>query len=378
MTDRYEEDGYSSEVEENTSITNPEVVQKYKFAAAFATKALKAIYKEAKKGSSVYELCCLGDKIITEECSKVYCKKGDNRVDKGIAFPTCISVNEAVCHFSPDLEESKNNQVLSSGDVVRIDLGCHVDGYCSVTADTFVVGEAPITGKQADVILAAHSALDIVTRALRPGVSYYAITELMEKVAKEYGVNCVEGVFSHRMSRYIIDGAHVIAGKDVPEGKVRDMEIEENEVWAIDILMTTGSGKLKERDQRPLVFKKSLDNNYQLKLQASRDVFNEVNQRFQTFPFSIRHLDQKRGRIGLQECLRNEMVDPYPILYERDGECVAHVKCSVLVTPTKIENITGAVFDESMYKSECQIRDETLLDWQLKSLKLKEKKANAT
>uniref|UniRef100_A0A7S4KWX1 Peptidase M24 domain-containing protein n=1 Tax=Paramoeba aestuarina TaxID=180227 RepID=A0A7S4KWX1_9EUKA len=368
MADNYEEQ------DEDTTLTNPLVVEKYKFAARFANKAMDEVKKGAVEGASVFDLCCLGDKIILDECAKVYCKKGESQVDKGIGFPTSISVNDVVCHFSPDAEEGKNTKPLHEGDVVRIDLGCQIDGYVSTFADTLVVGKETVTGKKADVIRAAQSALDIVTHALRPGVSYYAITNLIEKVAQEYGVNSAEGVLSHRTSRYIIDTVHVITGKDTPEGKVRDMEIEENEVWAIDIVMTTGTGKLKNKESRPLVYKKTLDSSHQLKLQASRDVLNEVNQKCQTFPFSVRNLTQKRARIGLQECVRSDVIDPYPILYEKEGEHVAHVKSTILVTPSKIERITCTKFDEARYQTEKKITDAALLDWQLKSLKLKDKK----
>ena len=39
------------------------------------------------------------------------------KIEKGIAFPTCISVNECVCHFSPLPKESI---VLKAGDMVKM------------------------------------------------------------------------------------------------------------------------------------------------------------------------------------------------------------------------------------------------------------------
>ncbi len=45
---------------------------------------------------------------------------------KGIAFPTCISINNVVGHFSPSSKEDKT--VLAEGDLVKIDLGGEESG----------------------------------------------------------------------------------------------------------------------------------------------------------------------------------------------------------------------------------------------------------
>ena len=58
----------------------------------------------------------------------------------GIAFPTCISVNNVICHYSPLISEP--DTVLADGDVVKIDMGAHIDGYIAVVAHSFVVGES--------------------------------------------------------------------------------------------------------------------------------------------------------------------------------------------------------------------------------------------
>lgn len=54
--------------------------------------------------------------------------------------------------------------------------------------------------------------------------------------------------------------------------------------------MSTGTGKkLKEgANSRTTVFKRALDRNYQLKLQAARDLFREVNTKYPSLVFSLR------------------------------------------------------------------------------------------
>jgi len=47
---------------------------------------------------------------------------------------------------------------------------------------------------------------------------------------------------------------------------------------------------------------------------ARSHVFNEMNKRFATFPFTLRALeDEKQARMGVVECLNHELVHPYPV-----------------------------------------------------------------
>ena len=55
---------------------------------------------------------------------------------KGIAFPLCISVNEVCGHFTPLRDESEK---LKNGDVVKLDLGVHIDGFIAMAAHTMVI-----------------------------------------------------------------------------------------------------------------------------------------------------------------------------------------------------------------------------------------------
>jgi len=54
--------------------------------------------------------------------------------------------------------------VLVAGDVVKVDLGVHVDGYIAQAAETVVVGatvEAPLEGRAADAIAAAYASAEV-------------------------------------------------------------------------------------------------------------------------------------------------------------------------------------------------------------------------
>ncbi len=65
-------------------------------------------------GKLVADVCEFGDALIERLTSSVYKTK---KIEKGIAFPTCVSVNECVGHYSPLKTESKT---LADGDTVKM------------------------------------------------------------------------------------------------------------------------------------------------------------------------------------------------------------------------------------------------------------------
>jgi methionine aminopeptidase len=101
----------------------------------------------------------MGDKLINDKLAKVYAKK--KKMEKGIAFPTCISVNEICGHYSPLVSDANDKEkelaTLKDGDVLKIDLGVHIDGYIALLCHTHVCSSSPVTGKVADAILAAYN-----------------------------------------------------------------------------------------------------------------------------------------------------------------------------------------------------------------------------
>lgn len=198
---------------------------------------------------------------------------------KGIAFPTCLSVNNCICHFSP----SKNDPdyTLKAGDVVKIDLGAHIDGFIAVAAHTIVVGatgEAKATGRAADVVLAAYHASQAALRQLKDGTSNYAVTEAVQKIAAEYKCKPIEGMLSHQLKQFKIDGEKtIIQNPTIAQKKEHEKcTFEKYEVYAMDVLVSTGEGLGKELDTKVSIYKKT-EENYLLKLKASRAFYAEVS-----------------------------------------------------------------------------------------------------
>lgn len=368
--------------------SNSDVVTKYRLAADITNLALKAVVSQCIAGKSTVEVCAFGDSIIQQRCATIFKSK---KIDKGIAFPTCVSINEVVCHYSPLPTESSK---LVAGDWVKIDLGCHIDGYCAVVAHTYrvpVEGEASTAaassmevyeGKQADVLMATHQAMQACLRVIKPGNKNTQVTDVLESIAKAYDVKAVHGTIMHQMKRFVINGNKSIAPKHDPEAKVDTIEFESNEVYAIDVCFTSGIEKPLESEERTTVFKRLVDKSYRLKMKSSRYVFNEINQKYPTLPFSVRAFeDERQARMGVVECMKHELLQPYPVLLGRSGDFIGHLKATVLLLPSGTTRITGMDLPLELIRSDKVVDDDTaaLLATCVKAKKKnKKKKAAAT
>lgn len=324
--------------EKELDLTSPDVVTKYKSAAEIVNKALQLVVSECKPKAKIVDLCEKGDAFIREQTRNMY-KNVKRKIERGVGFPTCVSVNNTVCHFSP---LGSDEAVLEANDIVKIDMGCHIDGFIAVVAHTHVIQEGPVTGRAADVIAAANTAAEVALRLVRPGKKNKDVTEAIQKVAAAYDCKIVEGVLSHQLKQFVIDGNKVIISVTNPETRVDEVEFEENEVYAIDIVTSTGEGKPKLLDEKQTtIYKRAVDKSYHLKMKSSRFIFSEISQKFPIMPFSARALEEKRARLGLVECVNHDLLQPYPVLHEKPGDLVAHIKFTLLLMPNGSDRVTS-------------------------------------
>ena len=77
-------------------------------------------------------------------------------------------------------------------------------------------------------------------------------------------------------------------------------------------------------------------------MKNSRALFNEINAKHPSLPFSLRAFDEKKSRMGIIECVKHGLYQPYPVYYEKDGEFIAQFKFTVLVLPSSIQKLVAA------------------------------------
>jgi len=365
------------EEEHVADLSDPSVTTKYQTAATITNKALELAISKAIPGADIYTVCEEVDAYIVAETGKLY-NKGTEKIEKGVAFPTCMSVNEICAHFSPMKGES---QQLKEGDLVKIDLGAHIDGFIAQAAHTVVISEQPVKGRVADCVHAAWTCAEAALRLVKVGNKNDDVTKAIRKCCDEFECNPVTGVLSHQVKRHIIDGNQCIMNardENDPEC-VEDFEFGMNEVYCVDLIVSTGDGKPKETEIRSTVFKRALENTYSLKTQKARQFIAEVGQKCGAMPFCLRAFDETVARVGVSEATRHELVHGYPVMQEKAGSVVAQFKFTVLLLPGGTKKITGlALSSPEEVVSQLEVKDEDLKKLLATSSNPKKKKKKDT
>ena len=55
----------------------------------------------------------------------------------GLAFPTNLAINNVGAHWTPS---TRSKEIFHTGDVVKLDVGVHIDGYIGDNALTVEIG----------------------------------------------------------------------------------------------------------------------------------------------------------------------------------------------------------------------------------------------
>ena len=105
-------------------------------------KTLAEVAKLIKPGVTTLELDKVAEEFIRDNGAIPTFKGYPN--PNGLPFPAtlCTSVNDEVVHGIP------NNRTLQEGDIVSVDCGTYMNGFCGDSAYTFCVGEVSPEIKQ--------------------------------------------------------------------------------------------------------------------------------------------------------------------------------------------------------------------------------------
>ncbi|KAK5791635.1 hypothetical protein VI817_006944 [Penicillium citrinum] len=365
------------------TLNNPDTLTKYKTAAQISHKVLDAVSALCLEGEKIVEICQKGDKLLDEEIAKVY--KG-KKITKGIASPTTISPSSYVTPYTPLVSETAEAEtVLKAGENVKIQLGAQIDGFGTIVCDMVNVpkkdaAKEPITGPEADLVIATHHANELLLRLMVPpgllaqgtdeekkkaaaqrAPTQAQMSALLEKVAKAYGCNVVENTTSWLFDRNEIEGSKKII-LSPGDGVRGDGVPEVGEVWGVEVGLSLGNGKVKNLDHRATLHRRTTTT-YGLKRPSSRQTLSEIVKKFGTFPFSLRQLDdEKAAKVGIVECVRSGVVRQYEPAGSADNTPVSRLLTTIAITKNGITKLAapGAV-DLEQYKSDKKIEDEEIL-----------------
>ncbi|MFX1342839.1 MAG: type II methionyl aminopeptidase [Promethearchaeota archaeon] len=306
------ESGEETEEEEEEA---PE--EKYRRAGKIARQVREEILPQIKVGARVFDLCEAAESRIIE-------------LGGGIGFPTNISINEVAAHYTSPEEDTT---LIQEGDVVKLDIGVHIDGYIADTAAT--VSFDPELEK---LVEASREALEKALLLIRPKTNSKDIGKIIEGTIKGLGYRPIRDLSGHQLDEYILHGSKNLPNIAVPHGSI----LEEGEAYALETFATTGTGSAHETGQYYIF---SLNPaRIPLRNQGARDIARLVAREFKTLPFSRRyvakHIPKLSLALGMRELTTKKAVRQYSVLADIKGSYVSQAEHTFLVTKDGIEITT--------------------------------------
>jgi methionyl aminopeptidase len=156
-----------------------------------------------------------------------------------VPFPavTCISVNEEVVHGIPGPRK------LVSGDVVSIDTGCKVDGWCGDSAVTHPVGEVdPEVQRLLDV---TRGTLELAIQLMGTRQRWSEVAREMEVFVKDAGFFVVENFVGHGIGREMHEDPQVPNFVSPQLRRGNDFELRPGLVIAVEPMVNMGTKRVK-------------------------------------------------------------------------------------------------------------------------------------
>ncbi len=230
------------------------------------------------------------------------------------AFPCNISLDRNAAHYTP----SPLDATRFGENMVKLDVGVHVDGYIADAAITI-----DLSGHES-LVEASHVALEAALEIIRPGIDTAQIGKTIEEVITGYGYRPVYNLTGHGLSRYLAHDEPAIPNRAVEKGTV----LKEGDVIAIEPFATNGSGRICEAPINEIYGFSAMR---PVRLPAARTLLNEISERYKTLPFARRWLKSERAEYALMLLLRSGAVHRYPVLWEAEGALVSQAEHTVVV-----------------------------------------------
>ncbi len=282
-----------------------EIIAKYKQAGKLSHDALQFGKTLIKPGVSMRE--------ILDKIEERIIKNGG-----GIAFPAQIAVNNIAAHYCPTLED---DYVFKEGDVAKLDLGVHIDGYVADNALTVDLGD------HKELCQASKDGLDAALKIIKPGVTLGEIGRAIETAIKAKGFVPVKNLSGHGLGQFQIHTTPSVPNFDTKD----DTPLEEGMVVAIEPFATNGAGAIFE-STNPTIF--SHVANKPTRSPYARQILSKIKQ-YEGLPFASRWLERELGvgkvRLGLSELVRNGSVITHAPLPEKGDGLVSQHEHSVIV-----------------------------------------------
>ena len=293
-----------------------EELEKWKEAGKLAHDALHFGKELIKENQSMLN--------VTEKIEKYVFDNGGK-----LAFPTNLAINNVGAHWTPS---SKTKDNFKKGDLVKLDVGVHIDGYIGDNALTVEIG----TNKYAKLIETSREALNAAIEVAGPGINVGMIGYAVQTTIENRGYKPIANLTGHGIKRY-----NLHSGISIPNVKEnRGSILKVGDIIAIEPFVTDGAGRVGGKRNSNIYHIRQIRN---IKDEKAAKMIDEIQHRYKGLPFAERWLHQIQeldATTSLTKLLRAGIISYYPVLDELGSGMVAQSEHTVLITNSGSEVLT--------------------------------------
>jgi len=260
----------------------------------------------------------------------------ENRITKngaGLAFPVNIALNTLAAHYSPRHDDQST---FKKGDIVKLDVGAHINGYIADTAITVEL-ETHVYDK---MILASSEALKKAISILNVETTLSEVGGIIENTITAHGYKPINNLMGHGLNQYELHSGLSVPNIGTLGGKTKP---KDGDVVAIEPFATNGAGRVISGEGSNIYLC-----NDSLKAKFIRDnktkiLFEKINTNYRTLPFSQRwchDMFPNDGDIALKKLSFLGLTKHYPQLLEAKGGMVTQKEHTVIIKEDGCEVIT--------------------------------------
>lgn len=196
-------------------------------------EAHQAAARILKVGVTTEELnVAYRDTFARHNATPLFLNYGGSEETPPFPAETCISINEEVVHGIPGPRK------VSEGDIVSMDTGCKIDGWCGDAAVTHAIGKIP--SRVEKLLKVTLDNLNLAIDLLSTKTHWSQIAKEMQQHVQDNGFSVVEELTGHGIGQQLHEPPQVpnYWDKDLP--KSEDFEIRPGTVIAIEPMVNTG------------------------------------------------------------------------------------------------------------------------------------------
>ena len=239
------------------------------------------------------------------------------------AFPVNLSINEEAAHYSPKIGDTRT---VEKGDLIKVDIGVHVEGYIADTAISIVVGERNLELER--IIEATDRALDEALTIIGPGATLKDIGGVIEDTIRSYGFIPIINLSGHQIDRWILH-----AGLSIPNYRSGEQRIPKEGIFAIEPFAVRGGRGVVKEGMPGGIYRVLRDR--KIRDRIARNLFEDIKKSFKTLPFSerwcLKFASPEEVRRGLMLLQRYGAIMQYRVLNDSKGSYVAQSEHTVVI-----------------------------------------------